>query len=190
MTFLPIGFISDGRALIPLDRFRTLFQRQFRVGEEYTMMPTADRSSKAQGLYFKCIKVAFENLPERWQRRHGGPGHNSLARFPTETHLRRWCLIQEGFALHREIPCRDEDAAKVLVETLRDMDPYCVIQRRGDVLSVWLALSQDKHTMGKDMFQQSMDKVLGRLANMLDVSVDNLTEMAKSAMVRRGTEGS
>lgn len=166
--------------MVPLDRFRTLANRQFRTGQEYALVPHQDRSSKAHGLYFKCVEVAWQNLPETWQRRRD----SNLERFPTSSHLRKWALIQEGFADEHTQVCDSEEQAMQFASLCRTLDEYAVIKVSGDILTVWTAQSQDSNHMGHDDFQRSMDKVLGRLSSMLGISIDELTDNAKASMKR------
>lgn len=175
-----VAFIWDGRAMIPLDRFRPLANRQFRPGTEYALIPHQGRSAKAHGLYFKCVEVAWQNLPEEWQRRRD----SNTERFPTSAHLRKWSLIQEGFADEHTMVCESEEKAREVAALCRSLDGYAVIEVSGNIVTVWTAQSQDHHHMGHDAFQRSMDKVLGRLSTMLGITISDLTENAKQSMKR------
>lgn len=175
-----VAFVWSGREMVPLDRFRALANRQFRPGTEYALIPHQGRSMKAHGLYFKSVEVAWQNLPEQWQRRRD----SSLQRFPTSTHLRKWALIQEGFADEHTQPCDSHEQAMQFAALCRALDEFAVIKVSEDVLTVWTAQSQDHHHMGHDDFQRSMDKVLGRLSTMLGITIHELTENAKASMQR------
>lgn len=182
MKVEPVAFIWNSREMVPLDRFRALANRQFRAGQEYALVPHQGRSEKAHGLYFKCVEVAWQNLPEQWQRR---PDSNR-ERFPTSNALRKWALVQEGFADEYVTVCDTNEVAMQVAALARTLDEFSVIRVSENIVTVWVAQSQDHHCMGHDEFQRSMDKVLGRLSSMLDISVDKLTENAKSRMqVRR-----
>lgn len=181
MKIEPVAFIFDGRAMIPLDRFRDLARRQFRAGQEYALIPHQPRSSKAQGLFFKAVQVAWENLPEQWQKRRD----TNRERFPTANSLRKWALVQEGFADEHVTVCDTPEDAQKVAALARTLDEFAVIVVHENIVTVWVAQHQDAHTMDRDTFQRSMDKVMGRLAHMLGISSDDLAENAKSAMVRR-----
>lgn len=176
MKFDPVGLIWDGVSRFAvLDRFLPLARRQFIGGREYPMIPHRSRSDKAQGLYFASIATAWDNLPERYD-----------GRFPTPEHLRKWSLVQEGYATEHVLPCASEDQAREIGRLCRELDSFAVIHIAGDVLTIWNAMSQDRHHMGADAFNESMQKVLERVAHMIGLSVDDLTENAKSRMqVRR-----
>ena len=180
MKIEPVAFLWDGRAMIPLDRFHALARWQFRPGKEYALIPHQGRSMKAHGLFFKAVEVAWQNLPEEWQRRRD----SNLERFPTSTHLRKWALIQEGFCDEHVQPCATREEAMQVAALCRSLDEYAVINVSGAVVTVWTAQSQDHHNMGHDEFQRSMDKVLGRVSQMLGISIDELTDNAKASMKR------
>lgn len=175
MKIEPVAFIWSGREMVPLDRFRPLANRQFRAGQEYALIPHRPRSDKAQGLYFASLLVAWENLPERYD-----------GRFPSAEHLRKWSLVQEGFADEHVQVCQSEEQARSFGVLCRELDSYAVIHVSGDVLTIWTAQSQDRHHMAAYVFNESMQKVLERVAHMIGLSVDELTENAKSRMqIRR-----
>lgn len=185
MKIEAIGVVFDGRSSFAvMDRFLPLARRQYRGGTEYSIVPHQGRSTKAHGLYFKCVEVAWQNLPEQWQRRRD----SNLERFPTSSHLRKWALIQEGFADEHTQVCDSEEQAMQFAALCRALDEYAVIKVSDDILTVWTAQSQDSHHMGHDDFQRSMDKVLSRLSQMLGITSDELTDEAKRHMVRRGGE--
>lgn len=171
MKIEPVAFIWSGREMVPLDRFRLLAGRQFRPGHEYALIPHRPRSDKAQGLYFASLLLAWENLPERYD-----------GRFPTAEHLRKWSLVQEGYADERVQVCQSEDQAREIGKLCRELDSYAVIHVASDVLTIWTAQSQDRHHMEAAVFNESMQKVLERVAHMIELSVDELTENAKSRM--------
>lgn len=180
MKIEPVGFIWDGRSMIPLDRYRALANRQFRPGKEYALIPHQGRSAKAHGTYFKCVEVCWQNLPEHWQRQRD----SNMERFPTAEHLRKWALIMEGFADEHTMACDSEEKAREVAALCRSLDGYAVIRVSADVVIVWTAQSQDHHHMGHEDFQRSVDKVLGRLSDMLGISTDDLVQNAKASMKR------
>jgi hypothetical protein len=176
----PVAFVWSGREMVPLDRFRALASRQYRPGQEYVLIEHRGRSMKAHGLYFKCVEVAWQNLPEKWQKRRD----SNRDRFPTAEHLRKWALIQEGYADDRVTVWDTEEDARRAALFGRELDEYAVIPAPlGNVVTIFTAKSQDAR-MGHDDFQRSMDKVLGRLSTMLGITVSDLTENAKQSMKR------
>lgn len=176
MKIEAVGFIWDGGAMIPLDRYRGLASRQFRPGVEYAMIPHRGRSEKAHGLYFKALEVGWKNLSDEYS-----------ARFPTSEHLRKWCLIKEGYADEHAMVCDNSSKAQATAAICRALDGYAVIRVNDNILTVWTAKSQSHHAMGHEAFTESMNKVLERVADMIGISSQQLTEEAKSAMTRQGT---
>jgi len=176
MKIEAVAFIWDGGAMIPLDRYRGLASRQFRPGVEYALIPHRERSDAAHGLYFKAVQLAWKNLPE-----------DMAARFPTAEHLRKWCLVKEHYADEHSMLCANEAQAQSTAVLARALDGYAIIQINGPIVTVWTAKSQSRHAMGHEMFTESMNKTLERMADMLGISSQQLTEEAKSAMTRQGT---
>ena len=176
MKIEAVPMVWDGAAMIPLERYRGLASRQFRPGQEYSLIPHRDRSDAAHGLYFKAVELAWKNLP-----------HGVAERYPTAEHLRRWCLVKEGYADEHTMLCANEAQAQSTGVLARALDGFAIIQIKGPIVVVWTAKSQSRVSMDHKAFNESMNKVLERLAEMLGITVDQLTEEAKSAMVRRGT---
>lgn len=173
MKIEAIAFVWSGREMVPLDRFRPLANRQFQPGKEYALIPHQPRSAKAQGLYFKAIEVAWQNMPHQYD-----------GRFPTSEHLRRWALINEGYADEHTMVLDSHEKALEIASLCRSLDGYAVIRVRGNITTIWAAKSQSPHHMDHDDFQRSVDKVLGRVAHMLGISIDELTDNAKASMKR------
>ena len=159
--------------MVPLDRFRTLAGRQFHPGQEYVLVNWRGRSEKSHAHYFACIKTGWENLPE-----------DIAGRFPSPEYLRKWCLVKEGYADETNVVVDDEEQAAKLVLVIRKMDPYAVIRMEvfrasandSTVVTIWRAQSQDHASMGWDAFQESKDRVLGRIALMCGLTVKELTK--------------
>jgi len=161
------GFVWDGSAMIPLDRFRALARKQYRPGQEYSLQVWRGRSDVSHAHYFACIRTGWDNLPE-----------TIAARFPSPEYLRKWCLVKEGYADQTDIVCEDDQAAAKLMTMIRKMDPYAVMRHSGNILIVWSAQSQDHASMGHEEFQRSKDKVLGRIADMCGIPLGQLTKHA------------
>lgn len=174
-----VVFIWSGREMVPLDRYRVLANRIYRPGAEYALIPHQERSAKAHGLFFKAIEVAWQNLPEHLQRRLD----SNRPRFPTSTALRKWALVQEGFADEHVHVCDTNADAMQMAALARMLDEYAVIKVSDNIVTVWVAKTQGP-IMGREEFQRSMDKVLGKIAHMLGISVDELCDNAKASMKR------
>lgn len=182
MKIEAVAFVWDGGAMIPLDRYRGLASRQFRPGAEYALIPHRARSEKAHGLYFKSVELAWKNLPDEHRLRADGTD-----RYPTSEHLRKASLIKEGYADEHSILCANEAQAQSVAILARALDGYAIIKVSGSIVTIWTAKSQSHMAMGHEAFTESMNKVLERVADMLGISSQQLTEEAKSAMTRQGT---
>jgi hypothetical protein len=169
MKLEPVAFVWDGAVMVPLDRFRPLARRQYHPGQEYALVQHLDRSDASHRHYFACVRKGWENLPERMTER-----------LPTPEHLRKRCLVWEGYADHTEIPCVDEESMGRLIAVIRKADEYAVMTREGLVLNIWNAQSQDHVSMGHDAFQRSKDAVLGRIAMLCGITVKELTVNSKT----------
>jgi len=169
MKLEPVAFVWDGAAMVPLDRFRPLARRQYHPGQEYALIPYRERSDASHNHYFACIKKGWLNLPERMAHR-----------FPTWKHLRKRCLVWEGYADHSEIPCVDEDAMAKMIAAIRKADEYAVMTRDGLVLNIWTANSQDHASQDHDEFQKCKDRVLGRICQLCGITMKELTANAKT----------
>ena len=64
---------------------------------------------------------------------------------------------------------------------VKQMDEYAIAVVKGDVVRVYTAQSQSPRTMDKATFQASKEGVLGVVADMIGVSVEQLAENAGRA---------
>ena len=166
----PIPFIWDGRCMVPLQRHKAMCDRQFKIGQEYAMIPHEERSAASQNHYHAAIKTAFDSLPEE-----------IAPRFPSIDHFRKWCLIKCGFADNHTVVNETIDDAQKMAVLARALDGYAVITVSGPVVTVWTAQSQSAHAMGKEAFQDSKQRVLDMMADMIGVAPGKLAANAGRA---------
>lgn len=154
----------DGEVMRPARGFAALADKQFVVGELYTL-DEADptRSMRSHRHYFAAVYDAWLNLPE-------GEGQ----RFPTADHLRKYALIKAGYRDERSIVCSSKAEAVRLGAFVKPMDDYAIVAVSEAVVRVYTAKSQSPRAMGRKVFQESKDAVLGELARMIDVSREQL----------------
>jgi hypothetical protein len=160
----PLPMQWDGEAMRPTRGFAALADKQFVIGEVYTLEeidPT--RSAASHRHYFAAVYDAWLNLPER-----------ETERFPTAEHLRKYALIRAGYCDSREIVCTSKAEAIRLGAFIKPMDPYALVAISGAVVRAYTAKSQSTKAMGKRVFQESKDAVLGVLAGMIEVSREQL----------------
>ncbi len=168
MKIEAVAFIWDGRAMVPLDRFRALANRQYHAGQEYVLSPHKGRSEESHRHYHACVRKGFDNLPESYSEKILSPEH-----------LRKRCLVWEGYADHTEHLCENDEAIAAMILLVRKLEPYAVMKQEGLLLHIWVPQSQDHASMGHELFQESKERVLSRIANMCGISLKELTENAK-----------
>jgi hypothetical protein len=164
MSTAAILFQWSGEAMIPHPRFRAECDRSFVVGEEYRLAVQEHRSQANHNHYFAAIHLAWLNLPE-----------SQAERFPTEEHLRKYALIKAGYRDERSIVCNSKAEAQRIAAFIKPMDEYAVVTTFEAVVTVWIAKSQSKAAMGKQVFQESKNKVLDVLAEMIGTQPETLT---------------
>jgi len=169
MNEKPIIFQWTGEAMIPRDRrFAYQCDRQFVVGEHYTLVQHEDRSSASHRHFFACVRAAWESLPEQM-----------ADRFPSPDHLRAYCLIKTGWRKERTHVAATKAEALRLAAFVRPIDDFAIVTTSGLSVTVWTAKSQSTRAMNKQDFQRSKEDVLGVLADLIGTSKEALTERAK-----------
>lgn len=160
----PCPFQWDGEAMRPTRGFVALANQQFVVGEVYTL-DNADptRSMASHRHYFASVYDAWLNL-----------GEHDTERFPTADHLRKYALIRAGYRDERSIVCSSKAEAVRMGAFVKPMDDFAVVAVSEAVVRVYTAKSQSPKAMGREVFQESKDAVLGVLAGMIEVSREQL----------------
>lgn len=163
----PLDFVWSGEAMVPVNPRAA--DRQYTVGERYRLDVREDRSHASHSHFFATVEDAFANLPE-----------DMTARFPTADTLRKYALVKSGFHLPpQSIVCASKAEA---VRVLRGIGPdYDFATLNESTVTLFKAESQSYRAMGKQRFQDSKNKVLEVLADMLDVSPEVLGREAGRA---------
>lgn len=160
MSSPPITFRWDGEVMVPLQRFAKTVDREFVIGEIYTLAEVRERSAASHRQYFALVREAWLNLPE-----------DQAERFINDNQLRKHALIKAGFRTERSFPCSSKAEAIRLAAFLRPPgEDYALIIVRDNVVTEYRAKSQDLTSMDRAEFQASKDAVLGFLADTLGVS--------------------
>lgn len=173
----PIAYIWDGEVMRPELRFAKLCDRQFVVGERYTLVQNEERSEASHRQYFAAITEVWKTLPEKLGER-----------FPSPEHLRKWAMIRCGYADSRSVVCASDLEAERIAAFLRPMDAYAVIVPNGPVVTVYTAQSQSKAAMNKTLFQQSKHDVLEFLADLIRINRETLSQEAARAAPHHASE--
>ena len=145
-----------GEEFKPVGRSIKDCDKHFVIGELYAIAEHHQRSPAAHAHYFACLHEAWQNLPD-----------NQAERFPTEEHLRKWCLIRAGFADERTIVASSKAEALRLAAFVRPMDDFAVVTVSEAVVSVYTAKSQSMRAMGRDAFYRSKEAVLTIAAGLI-----------------------
>ena len=167
MKIRPVLMQWSGEVMVPDSRFLPLCNRQFAVGENYPLLPVEERSMASHNAYFAAIHDGWLNIPE-----------NLSARWPSEDHLRKWCLIQCNFFNESEFEFETENQAKRFATFYRKVDDYARIFPHGKKIIIRVAKSQSIAAMGKDTFQASKTAVLDLIESMIGVKPGELRKEA------------
>lgn len=168
MNPVPVTFTWMGDGMQPLPRFAKVCDRQFVVGETYTMIVHEARSTLSHNHYFATVKEAWLNLPE-----------DQAPHFPTEEHLRKFALIKAGYTDKRSIACASKAEAQRIAAFITPMDPFSIVIVSECLVTVYTAQSQSLKAMGKRVFQESKDKVLEILSLMIGTTPADLSANAE-----------
>lgn len=152
----PQRFRWDGTAMVPLSPLTAA--RQYVEGEVYRLAPPVERSRESHRLYFAAVTEAWEQLDDA--RR---------ARFPSPEHLRKTALIRVGYYDERVIVCASAAEAERVAALIKPLDEFAIIETSGRVVRVYTAKSQSESAMGRATFEDSKQKVLDLLAEMIGV---------------------
>ena len=164
----PTPFRWDGTAMMPL-RPRAA-DRVFVVGEVYTLVEHQLRSVKSHDHFFAVVHDAWLNLPEEMAHR-----------WPSEDHLRRYALIRAGYCTQREIVCATRAEALRWSTEMSRASEFAVVEAPGPVVTIYEAKSQSMRAMGKPAFEDSKQKVLDVLAELVGTDPTTLRQQAGRA---------
>ena len=167
------GAVSTVKAMVPVARFRRFADAQYVDGHIYRLGPAEEQSEKSRGHYFACIHLIYLNLPE-----------SLSGRWPSETHMRKWALIETNWCDEKEFDCADEKQAFRLGHFIRSEDPYARIAIRGTTVIVRKAVTQSPKAMGREKFQKSKQDVLDILEFLTSIPTAAVKKEAKKVEAR------
>ena len=166
----PLTYRWTGEAMEPLPRHMRQANSEFVVGETYTLAELQDRSRATHAHYFACVNEAWLNLSEE-----------AAERFATADHLRRYALIRTGFHDERSIVCASKAEAGRVAAFVKPSDPFALVIVQGASVTVYTAKSQSMKAMGRKVFQESKEAVLGYLAAMIGVEPKELSSQGSGS---------
>ena len=153
-------------------RWRVAAGRQLVVGEQYQITEAATRSAKSHNHFFACVHHAWQSLPE------------TMAELPhakSSEHLRKFALIHTGFHNVEYHTCANPAEAERWASRIRPLDEFSIVHVDGNNVVRMTPQSQSMTAMGAAKFQESKQKVLEYLADLICVSVDDLANVAGEA---------
>lgn len=144
---------------------------QFYVdGKAYVLGIIEERSGASHRHYHAAIHEAWLNLPEEL-----------AARFPTETHLRKFALVKAGYADVQELVASSRAEALRIATYIRAIDEYAVVTVKDKSVQRFTARSQSYRRMGREDFQASKTAVIDIIASLIGVTSDTLLSNAQKA---------
>lgn len=171
MTDIPLPMRWDGCGFLPLNQhWAKQADKAYVVGQVYRVVTVEDRSAKSHRFYFAAINEAFENLPEALAPQFGSPEH-----------LRRFALVQSGFADERSIVCASKAEALRVAAFIRPIDEFSVVVVRDATVKVFTPQSQSVRAMGKAEFERSKNAVLDVIAKLIGVAPETLAHEAHAS---------
>lgn len=166
MTAPPLPFYWTGTAMAPLNpSIARRCAREFTEGEVYNLAHVEERSAASHRAYFAAVNEGWQSLPE-----------HLAERFQTSEHLRKFCLIKAGYSDSETFVASSKAEALRLAAFIRPIDEFSVVTVQGATVTRFTAKSQSTRAMGKQEFEASKDAVLGKIADMLGVTADDLSK--------------
>jgi hypothetical protein len=154
----------NGHAHVPMARFKKQCEETFVVDQIYLLDEAKGRSSKSHDHFFCCVLEAYKNLPD-----------DIADEYISVEQFRKKCLIRAGYADERSIVCSSKAEAVRIAAFVRPMDCYAIVVPSECVVTVYTAKSQSLKAMGGQDFQESKEKTLQIMAEMIGITVEELS---------------
>lgn len=154
----PVLFTWNGESMVPHARFKRLCDQQFTVSEDYALEVVENRSMAGHRGFMASVAEGWNNLSEE-----------NAKHFPSPEHLRKWALVQCGYASLEETVLDSEKDARKYAAMVRRHEEYAVIRVKGGVVQVWTPRSQAMYgpdRMKRPEFEESSRAVLDLIASM------------------------
>lgn len=167
MSDTPILFeaVEDG-ALIPANSYwQRKAAERFKPGQKYELVEVQERSSASHRAYFAQIREAWMSLPEILANQ-----------YPTPEHLRKAALIRAGYFNSVQLPCATRKAALDAANFVRSSDDLAIVTVTGTIVTRFTAKSQSYRSMPKGEFQESKNKVIGVISEMIGTTPAELSK--------------
>lgn len=132
-------------------------------GEVYRLVDVPVRSTNSHNHFFAAVDNAWHNLPPLMAERFNSPDA-----------LRKYALIKGGYCTSESVTCPSHADALRVAAFARPMDEFALVTVKKCVVTRYTAKSQSYKAMGKKEFQESKDKVLNIIAELIGVSGNEL----------------
>ena len=159
-----------GTALEPCNGYsRRVCKDRLQIGEIVGLEVERDRSEKSHKAQFAEIRRAWLNMPESMSEA-------PYAKSPDA--LRKHALCATGYCHIETIDCGSDEAAERVASSMRRDGfkawGYCVVVLRGPLVTRYTPRSQSVQAMGAAEFEESKERALTYIAQLLDVSRSDL----------------
>lgn len=143
---------------------------QFVVGARYRIVEEQERSTATHNHEFAWLQTAWSTLPDEL-----------YAQYPNSEVLRKHGLIAKGYCTMVQHVSPTVAEALRLAAILKPYDAYAVVVARGNVVTVYTAVSQSKRAMGAKQFQQSKQALFEFVGDLLGVDPETIGKQSEAA---------
>jgi len=156
VTFtVPLQYLGDGQFQATRGH-ATRCDKALTIGEVLTWEKIQFRSMKSHDHFFVCVDESWKNLPEA-----------IAGEYPNSETLRKRILIKAGYCTESHFIFRDTKEAIANCAFMLSLDEYLMFEISGNIVKVWKAESQSLKAMGAKRFQESKEKVLELLSDLI-----------------------
>lgn len=158
----PIQMVWQGDAFTPANSYwQDRADKLFTVGQRYAIVEHHERSDASHSHYFAVLHELWLSLPEKISHE-----------FPNAAVLRAHALIKTGYCDKRSIVCKSAKEAERLAAFMRPSNALAIITVEGSTVTEWTPQSQAYRAMGKKVFGESKNAVLGWCADLIGLPPD------------------
>lgn len=164
----PLPFIWTGEAFEPTNRsWARKCDERFVVGQTYTLDELHVRSGATHAHYFAVLHEIWQSMPD-----------HLVEQYPNSEIMRKHALIRTGYCTMKQHVCQTKAEAERLETAVRPYDPYQIVVRRENIVTVYTATSQDYRSMDKKTFAESKEKVLDWCASLIGANPEEVRRAA------------
>lgn len=168
---VPVLMQWNGEAMVPATSYwAKQADEQYVVGMRYRMVQEAERSTVSHNHEFAWLQEAWNNLPDEL-----------YAQYPNSEVLRKHGLIAKGFCTMVQHVCPTKAEADRLAAILKPYDQYAIVVARGNVVTVYTAVSQSRRAMGAKQFQQSKSALMEFVGDIIGVDPETIGKQSEAA---------